>query len=59
MEKEFTIQSPPAPEEIRERYAGFLSGLRCYLDHYKREFIDGMNERFELGESGKTRPDAN
>lgn len=59
MEKQFTIQTPPEPAEIRERYAGFLSRLQCSLDHYRREFIDAMNERFELGESGKTRPDAN
>ncbi len=59
MEKQFTIQNPPQPAEIRERYAGFLSGLQCYLDHYRRGFIDGMNERFELGKSEKTRPDAN
>lgn len=59
METQITIQTPPCPAEIRERYAGFLSGLQCYLDHYKREFIDGMNERFELDASRKTRPDAN
>ena len=25
----------------------------------EQDFIDGMNERFELGKSEKTRPDAN
>jgi len=59
MEKRFIIKVPPRPAVIRERYAGFLSELNRYLDHYKQGFIDGMNEKFELNEPKKTRPEAN
>ena len=59
MEKRFIIKVPPRPAVIRERYAGFLSELNRYLDHYKQGFIDRMNEKFELNEPKKTRPEAN
>ena len=57
MEKKFPSHVPPRPEVIRKRYAGFLSGLNRYMEHYRQELIDGMNERFQLeGGSGKNPP---
>ena len=59
MDTKSVNEVPPRPAVIRERYAGFLSELNRYLDHYKAGFIAGMNEKFELDEPKKPRPGAN
>ena len=54
MEKKIPSHVPPRPDVIRKRYAGFLSGLNRYMEHYRRELIDDMNAKFQLnGGSGK------